>query len=198
MTATLSRRPLLPPLIGGLCVLIALGSWRFIPLGIEVSMPHMAHHLTRDAIALYAHLVFAPVALAVLPFQFRPGLRARRPGLHRALGRVYAGAILISGLAGIVLAANSHAGPVAGWGFGLLAVAWLGTTALAVIHALRRNIAAHRAWMIRSAALTFAAVTLRLELPVLAVTFGFDTGYLIVAWACWLPNMVVAEVLARR
>ena len=36
---------------------------------------------------------------------------------------------------------------------------------------------------------------LRLELPLLASNFGFDTGYRIVSWLCWVPNVLVAETM---
>ena len=43
-----------------------------------------------------------------------------------------------------------------------------------------------------------AAVTLRVELPLLAISFsGFDPAYEIVAWLCWVPNFVVAEFIIR-
>lgn len=182
-----------------LSVLVALISWRFLVFGVELTMPFMAHHLEPRALALYAHIGFAPVALAVMPIQFSARLRGSRPHLHRWLGRVYALAILISGVAGLSLAVNTTAGPVAASGFGLLAVLWLITTARAVWLAMQRRIAEHQVWMVRSAALTFAAVTLRLYLPLLTAAFGFDTGYPPVAWLCWVPNLIVAEWwLARR
>jgi hypothetical protein len=49
--------------------------------------------------------------------------------------------------------------------------------------------------MTRSYALIFAAVTLRIYLPFLATAFGEHDGYAIVAWACWVPNLLVAEWL---
>lgn len=185
-------------LFWGLSLLIALASWRFLVLGVEVSMPHMAHFLEGRSLALYAHIGLAPVALALMPFQFSKGLRARRPMLHRWMGRAYALAIVLAGVAGLVLAYGTEFGPVAGWGFGILAVLWLGTTVQAVRLAMLKRIAEHRRWMIRSAALTFAAVTLRVYLPVLAMGFGFETGYLIVAWLCWVPNALIAEWMLRR
>lgn len=177
---------------------IALLSWRFIPLGVPVSMPFMAHHLDQRVLALYAHIGIAPLVLALLPFQFSTRLRARRPALHRWMGRAYALGVLVSGVAALSLAVHTVAGPLAGLGFGLLAVLWIGVTARAVRLAMVRRIAEHRVWMIRSAALTFAAVTLRLQLPILEVTLGFETGYPIVAWSCWVPNLIVAEWLIRR
>ena len=48
-------------------------------------------------------------------------------------------------------------------------------------------------------AVTLAAVTLRLWLPVLLGTHvPFDTAYPIVAWLCWVPNLLVAEAIVRR
>lgn len=176
---------------------IALVSYRFL-LGVETWMQPMLHHWLDRPWAFIAHVGFAPVALALVPFQFWSRLRALRPGLHRWLGRAYALAILIAGVGGIAMALTTDAGPVAGTGFGLLAVLWLGVTGQAVRLAMAGRIAEHRDWMIRSAALTMAAITLRLYLPVLMMTVGFETGYLIVAWACWVPNALIAELIVRR
>jgi len=62
-----------------------------------------------------------------------------------------------------------------------------------------REIPAHRRWMIRNYSLTFAAVTLRLYLP-LAFLLGipFELSYPLVAWLCWVPNLVAAEYLVSR
>ena len=58
----------------------------------------------------------------------------------------------------------------------------------------------HRCWMIRSYALTFAAVTLRLELPLFFIFGGMEypvaSSY--VAWLCWVPNLFIAELYLRR
>lgn len=181
-----------------LCLGVALVSWRWMAFGVAASMEFMLHHAQARPLAFYAHVGLAPVALALLPFQFWSRLRGRRPALHRWLGRVYGLSILLSGLGGLYLALTTQAGPVAALGFCLLAVLWLAVTARAVQLAMARRIAEHRRWMIRSAALTFAAVTLRLELPVLIALFGFDTGYTIVGWLCWVPNLLVAEWYLAR
>jgi hypothetical protein len=65
--------------------------------------------------------------------------------------------------------------------------------------AVARDFKAHRRWMIRSYAMILAAVTLRIELPLLAMWLqGFLPAYNIVAWLCWVPNLFVAEWIARR
>ena len=55
---------------------------------------------------------------------------------------------------------------------------------------------AHRAWVLRSYALTLAAVTLRLWLPGLHVGLGlpFAEVYQTVAWLAWVPNLIVIEL----
>ena len=48
--------------------------------------------------------------------------------------------------------------------------------------------------MTRSYALCLAAVTLRLYLPSsLAAGVAFGTAYPVIAWLCWVPNVLVAE-----
>ncbi|MEP4768439.1 MAG: DUF2306 domain-containing protein [Roseibium sp.] len=178
-----------------LAVVVALVSYRFIPLGVELAMEFLAHNLKDNSFALYAHIAVAPIALALMPFQFMKRLRARKPSLHRWTGRIYVAAVFISGAAGLQLAFHSMAGGLAVSGFALLAVAWLGTTMAALWFALRRDILRHQAWMVRSAALTFAAVTLRIYLPLSMVSgFEFEIAYPIISWACWLPNLIAAEL----
>jgi hypothetical protein len=53
--------------------------------------------------------------------------------------------------------------------------------------------------MVRNHALTLAAVSLRLYIP-LALGSGipFQVAYPVIAWLCWLPNLAVAQLLITR
>jgi hypothetical protein len=64
----------------------------------------------------------------------------------------------------------------------------------------QKDIPSHEKWMIFSFAACFAAVTLRLWLPALTTAFKGDflTAYRIVAWLCWMPNMLFAVWRVRR
>ena len=74
----------------------------------------------------------------------------------------------------------------------------LGTTGWGITLAMRGVRVAHRRWMIRSIALTLAAVTLRIQIPVsMMLDIPFDTAYPVIAWLCWVPNLVVAEMIVR-
>jgi uncharacterized membrane protein len=149
-------------------------------------------------VAAFLHFGGGAIALAVGTLQFSARLRSRRVSVHRWLGRVYVTSIVASGASGFVLAVNSSAGPWAHWGFGLLALAWLATTLNGYRLIRQRQIVAHRAWMIRSYALTLAAVTLRCYLPLaMFMEWPMSTAYPAIAWLCWVPNLIVAELLIR-
>lgn len=147
-------------------------------------------------LALMVHFGGAALAMAAGPFQLKTGPRASRSPVHRLLGRVYVLAILASGIAGFAMAFVSQGGVPAHAGFALLAVGWLGTTTQAFLSIRRGDVLAHQRWMVRSFALTFAAVTLRVYVPLsVAVGIPFDVAYPVIAWACWVPNLLVAEWL---
>lgn len=149
-------------------------------------------------LAMWAHIGGGLVAMAIGPFQLHRELRAKALNLHRAMGRLYAAAVLAGSLGGLWLALNASGGLTARTGFGTLAILWLIVTAIAIARIRARNQPSHREWMIRSFALTLAAVTLRIYLPLsLANGVPFPVAYPIIAWACWVPNLLVAEAIIR-
>ncbi len=163
--------------------------------------PEMIANFDRHRALITTHAIGASFALLLGPFQFVTSWRARAPRLHRLLGYGYLGlGVGAGGVAGLLLAPLAFGGLVAHLGFGLLALLWLGTGAMAFVTARRRQFALHRAWMLRNFALALSAVTLRLYLPAGAVMrLPFEVSYPIIAWLCWVPNLLVAEVwLARR
>lgn len=143
---------------------------------------------------LKVHITASAFAMLIGPFQFLPAVRRTAPQIHRWMGRIYVTACLVGGGAGAAIALYSASGPIAGWGFMGLAVFWLLTTTMAWLSAMRRDFVAHERWMIRSFALTLAAVTLRLYLPsAFFLPFSFEQTYTVIAWACWVPNLLIAE-----
>lgn len=144
------------------------------------------------------HFAGGGIALALGSLQWVRRLQLQRPAIHRWLGRVYVTAVVSSGSAGLVMAMQTSAGRVAAAGFSLLAILWLWTTLRAYLAIRARQVARHRAWMLRSFALTLAAVTLRLYLPASQLAdWSFEVAYPAIAWLCWVPNLMVAEVLVR-
>ncbi|HVI70335.1 MAG TPA: DUF2306 domain-containing protein, partial [Pyrinomonadaceae bacterium] len=85
-------------------------------------------------------------------------------------------------------------------GSGGLAIAWMVSTSFAWRRAMQGRFIEHRAWMIRSFALTFAAVTLRLYLPLsmLLLHVRFVDAYRAISFLCWVPNLLVVELYLRN
>lgn len=167
--------------------------------GAERLHPEMRVAFESHPIAINTHIFASTLALLLGPLQFSARLRRERPALHRWLGRVYLGvAVSIGGAAGLYMSQHAFGGPFAKLGFAGLAVAWLFTGARAFMAARNRDFLSHRHWMFRNYALTFAAVTIRLYLaPVFIFGLSFATSYAIIAWLCWVPNLLVAEWLAK-
>lgn len=173
--------------------------YALFPVGAFVH-PEMRASFAANAAAVYAHVFGAAVALALGPWQFSARLRARRPALHRWLGRAYlALGVGVGGVAGLVLAPHAFGGSVARAGFGALALLWLATGVQAYRAIRAGDVATHRRWMLRNFALTLAAVTLRLYLPAAVVAgLPFAPAYAVIAWACWVPNLLAVEGWLRR
>ena len=123
-------------------------------------------------VAFYTHIVFAGLALLLSPVQLSSRVRARVPRLHRVTGRVVLVAIALAGTAGFLLSWVNVAGPVGTAGFGTLAVLWVSFAALGLRAILRGDVTTHRRWMLRTFAMTYAAVTLRLWLFALIPVLG--------------------------
>jgi uncharacterized membrane protein len=168
---------------------VPLGVWALVDAGI-------AGVIARVPFQALLHMVIAPIPLLIGPFQFIPSLRARHPKVHRYLGRIYVVTCVIAGLGALAIAPHASGGPVAGWGFGILAVLWIGTALGGWWAAVRRKFDLHRLLMRASYALTFGAVTLRLQIPI-----GLMLGYhsysemsVWLAYTSWIPNVIAVLV----
>jgi hypothetical protein len=179
-----------------LSVAVALVSLRyFIP---SVPMPSSIQANAFRNPWLLIHVAGAVTALMLGPAQFFPRLRARFPWQHRWTGRVYVVGCMIGGVSGLMLAVGTSTGSVSMVGFGSLALAWLVATILAWRRAVQRRLAEHQAWMIRSFALTLAAVTLRIYLPLSGLLpVSFESSYQAISFLCWVPNIMLAELYLR-
>jgi hypothetical protein len=199
-------------LVPSVAVAVGLASLYFVVMPL---LPVVSHYyfsqqeatFAREQLPLYGHIAFGSVALALGAVNIVTALRGRRLRRHPVIGRVYAVAVSGAAVCAAVLAFSAYAGTLPGGrivvtsGFLALAVLWVGTLALAVrAIAVRHDERAHRFWMTINFSLTFAAVTLRLYVGVLLAlgTPAFDLLYPTLGWLGWLPNVVVATVLARR
>ncbi|MFI6738565.1 DUF2306 domain-containing protein [Nonomuraea sp. NPDC050451] len=151
------------------------------------------------------HIAGVTVYTVLGAFQFAPGFRRRRPAWHRAAGRLLVPAGLVAALAGLwmTLFSDLPAGDT-----GLLTVfrlaagsAMAGSLALGLAAILRRDVARHRAWMIRAYALGMGAGTQAVLLSAWYAATGGDAhtdARALLQAVGWGLNLAVAEWAIRR
>jgi uncharacterized membrane protein len=183
-----------------LAALVAFIASRYFwqPLN-EVAPPSLFATLAERQTVFLFHAGGGLIALVTGAWNFLQKSREGFLYLHHWLGRIYLVSVMTSGIAGFSLAFTAQGGLSARIGFGMLAVLWVITGVFAYLRIRTYDIDAHRRWMIRNYALTFAAVTLRLWLPALMISgHDFPTAYTTVAWLCWVPNLLIAELIASH
>lgn len=150
-----------------------------------------------NKIMLVGHIITAVPPLVLGPFLFYRPLRDKRPAIHRLMGKIYVGMCLISALLVFPLALHNSPGTIAPLGFGVMTLVWFTTTFLAYGAAINKDFVAHRRWMIRSYAVTFAFVhvnlTYKLILPPYD-TMSRDTIKALQSMASWQFNLLVMEL----
>lgn len=184
--------------MAGLASLIALASLRYFFLSPEKAIDQpLAQRFTEYLTPLLFHAGGSALALSLGAWGFWGTLRNKYLGLHRWLGRVYLLAVLVGGSAGLYLALTAFGGLPTRVGFGILGALWLTTGAMAYLRIRQGDTRVHREWMIRNYALAFSAVTLRVWMPVFVflLGYGFPEAYTTTAWLCWVPNLMVAELI---
>lgn len=150
--------------------------------------------------AFYTHITFGGIALLTGWSQFSNKLREKYLSTHRLVGKIYVISVALSSISGLFIAFFATGGIGNVLGFGILAMLWFISVFKAYTSILKRDIYQHENWMIRNYALTLAAVTLRIWLPLLSafVFHDFIPAYRIVSWLCWVPNLIIAEILISK
>ncbi len=151
--------------------------------------------------AFWIHVFTSMLPLLAGFTQFAPWVLRKKPGLHRAMGKVYILSVcFVTGPASLVMAFYANGGVISRIAFGILAVLWMGTTATGWRKIAGRDWKRHREWMIRSYALTLSAITLRAWKYGIVMAFApppMDV-YRVVAWLGFVPNILIAEWWIRR
>lgn len=152
-------------------------------------------------IAFFIH-VYSSIFVLIAGFtQFSALILRKQKALHRWMGKLYVLNILfITGPSAFIMALYANGGLSSRFAFGLLAVFWLYFTAKAWFLVKNKQFKAHRNFMLRSYALTFSAVTLRVWKWLIVLIFhpGPMDVYMVVAWLGWLPNLLLIEWYISR
>jgi hypothetical protein len=181
---------------------VVAGAMRLTELTVGAEITASNARFFASPVPVIAHIVSVTVFCLLGAFQFVPRLRRGRPGWHRIAGRIVLPSGVITGLSGMWMAVfftRPELDMVVRLFFGSLMVASL---LLALRSILRRDIASHRAWMIRGYAIGMGAgTTVFTTLLWFIATGNASPGPTIdvaLMAAGWIVNLTVAEIAIRR
>jgi len=182
---------------------ITAGTLRLVQLAGGPELMPADDRFASFATALIVHIVGATPYALVGALQFVPPFRHRHRGWHRRAGRVLTVAGLAVAGSALWMTLLHQQKPGTGdllyafrlvFGSAMAACLVLGFTAIR-----RRDIAAHRAWMIRAYAIALAAGTQAFTQGIRGALFG--TGELrgdLAKGVGWVINLAIAEWAPRR
>jgi uncharacterized membrane protein YozB (DUF420 family) len=182
---------------------LAAGSLRLVQLAGGPAVIPADDRFTGFPAALVVHIVGVSVFALVGAFQFVPRFRRRHRTWHRRAGRLVTGAGLAVVGSALWLTLVYQAQPGTGQPLYVLRLVFASAMAASLILGItairRRDVAAHRAWMIRAYAIALAAGTQTFTQGIAAAVVG--TGELrmdLAKGAGWIINLAVAEWTIRR
>jgi uncharacterized membrane protein len=145
---------------------------------------------------MMAHGLPGALALFLGVFQFSSRLRQRYLKLHRVMGRIYVGSVVVSAPVAIAVAIALPL-PTLLMASLIQAVGWIVTTAAAIYCVRTGRIQQHREWMMRSYPFAAVFVVARVLLAIPAIDHMGVPGTTAVVWsviatACFLPSFVIA------
>lgn len=183
---------------------ILAGAARVVELtgGAEVT-PDNARFFA-SPIPVVVHIVSVTLYALLGAFQFTPSFRRRRPGWHRAAGRILVPSGLAAALSGLWMAHFYPWPEYDGiWLYGLRLIfgtAMLTSLALGYLATRKRDFARHGAWMIRAYAIGLGAGTqVFTHLPwILFPSLHGEWARTLMMGAGWVINLIVAEWIIRK
>ncbi len=183
------------------CYLLLQITLQYIPVHTDVAFLRIKQEYISMIHYKYAFFIHVYTAILALPAgftQFFLFIRKKYPWMHSITGYIYVSSIvLFAAPSGFIIGIYANGGSYSQIAFLLLAVLWFWFTLKAILAIKKRNIIAHKQWMIRSFALTLSAITLRAWKYIIVSLFHprpMDV-YQIVAWLGWVLNLILAEIL---
>ena len=183
------------PVIGGAVRLVT------VAMGIELIPGH--ERFFAAPLFVTIHILSVSVFCVFSAFQVSSPVRRRNPERHRRTGRVLVPVGIVAALSGLWLTLVYPPGDLDGpmlfgfrVAFGSAMVVFLGLGFLAI---RQRDVAAHRAWMIRAFAIALGAGTqVFTHIPLsLFPDLNGETGRTLAMGGGWVLNLVIAEWIIR-
>jgi uncharacterized membrane protein len=173
---------------------------QYIPVKYDVAFLNIKQEAIRHIhyrIAFFSH-VYSSILVLILGFsQFSKFLRNKLPKIHKMLGKLYIGLVLfVASPSGLVMAVYANGGISSKISFSVQAILWFTFTYIAFTFAKKLEWKKHRNFMMRSYALTFSAISLRLFKWIIVGSFQLPPmeTYKIVSWLGWIVNLALVEI----
>ena len=173
--------------------------------GVLPSRDSFEYRYVREPVPAYVHIVPGMVFLLGALFQLSGRVRSRHLAGHRRLGRVLVPAGLLSGVLAVVVGVWFPFGGPTEAVAAVLFGAWFVVTLVLGWRAVRRrDVLAHRRWMIRAFAVALGVGTIRVWIGLfqlvglLAIQDGRGTVWFGVSfWLALVLHAVAAEIYLR-
>jgi len=150
--------------------------------------------------SFYIHIFAGMLCISTALIQFSSFIIKKRKKIHIWSGRIYVMVVLLlgapTGLYMSFFAKGSYWERIL---FAFMAIYWFYTTMKGFTTILKKNVLAHKIWMMRSYCMAMTAVTFR-GYYILFYYFGMDLlhNYEVSLWISVLGNMLIAELLILR
>ncbi|MFJ7512525.1 DUF2306 domain-containing protein [Peribacillus simplex] len=167
------------------------GWWILVIVSVGIMIPFMIPYLTFNPAnsrvditstiqypILVTHIGCAFIALITGFLQFIEPILYKNPKVHRYIGMIYVVSVFISGILALVVLfyIENFTKTVA---FLTLSILWLFTYWKGYRTAVKGHFNAHRIWMMRSFGITLVAVSARVLVPVLLITYYTFNGFIL-------------------
>jgi len=195
-------------LVAGLLLLsafpLAAGAFRLSQLAGGAAITPANARFFASPLPVVVHIVSAGVYALLGAFQFATAFRRRRPGWHRAAGRLVVLCGLLVGLSGLWMTLFYPWPKGDGallYGLRLVFGSAMVVSIVLAFTAIRRgDVRRHRAWMLRGYAIGLGAGTQALILMAGELTLGppSELSRALLMGAAWVINLAVAEWAIRK
>ena len=148
-------------------------------------------------ISFYVHIFAGMFCIGAALLQFSSSILKKRKAIHVWSGRIYVMVVLLLGAPTGLYMSFFAKGTGAERGlFMFMAIAWFYFTLKGFTTILKKNVLAHKVWMIRSYTMALTAVTFRVYYLIL---YLFDVeltkNYEVSLWISVVGNLLAAELL---
>jgi hypothetical protein len=150
--------------------------------------------------SFYIHIAAGMFCIAATLIQFSRYILKKKKAIHVWSGRIYVFVVLLLGApTGLYMSFFAKGSLYERCLFMFMAMFWFYTTFKGLTTILKKNVLAHKIWMIRSYAMAMTAVTFRVYHIVFFV-LGWDhlENYELSLWISVLGNMLIAEWIIYR